>query len=60
MSQRAGRERSRLELLRQSRTATERSLDRLARMHVEDMANRQEKIARLNEEIEQLEKAGRP
>lgn len=58
MSQRAGRERSKLELLRQSRTATVRSLDRITRMHVEDMTTRQEKIARLNEEIEQLEKAG--
>lgn len=56
MSRRPGRERSKLELLRQSRTATIRSLDRITKTHAEEMKGRQEKIARLAEEIEQLEK----
>lgn len=53
----AGRKRSRLELLRQSRTATVRSLERLTRVHVDEMTARQQKIAKLTAEIEALEKA---
>ena len=56
MHPRAGRERSKLELLRQSRTATVRSLDRITRMHVEEMTKRHVKIATLTAEIETLEK----
>jgi hypothetical protein len=51
----AARVRTKLELLRQSRTATERSLDRLTRVHVEEMTARQLKIARLTAEIAELE-----
>jgi hypothetical protein len=57
MHQRAGRTRTKLELLRQSRTATIRSLDRITRMHVEEMTKRQVKIASLTAEIQTLEKA---
>ncbi len=52
----AGRQRTKLELLRQSRTATERSLDRLTKVHLEEMTKRKLKIARLTAEIEELEK----
>ena len=52
----AGRQRTKLEILRQSRTATQRSLDRLTRVHVEEMTARQLKIAKLTQEIETLEK----
>lgn len=57
MEKQSGRPRKRLELLRQSRTATVRSLDRITRTHVEEMVARQHKIARLTAEIAQLEKA---
>jgi hypothetical protein len=55
MEKKPGRPRKRLELLRQSRTATLRSLDRLTRTHVEEIIARQNKIGRLTEEIRQLE-----
>lgn len=46
-----------LERARHSRTLMIRSLDYQTRKHVADMTARQEKIARLTAEIEELEKA---
>lgn len=52
-----GRPRSRIEVARQCRTKLIRSLDYQTRKHVEDMTQRQERIAELTAEIEILEKA---
>lgn len=57
MARPGGFTRSPIEKARQSRTMMIRSLDYQTRKHVADMTARQEKIARLTEEIEQLEKA---
>lgn len=53
----AGQKRSRLEIARQCRTSLIRSLDYQARKHVEDITRRNERIADLTAEIENLEKA---
>lgn len=56
MGRRPGFTRTPVETMKQQRTMHLNALDRITKNHVAEMRRREQEIARLTEEIEQLEK----